>query len=368
MASGYKFEKLQEAIAESLFTSSWQVGDRFQSETQLCNKYKVSRQTVRKAMDALVEQGLLIRKQGSGTYVTEKAVARRNIRTHNIGILVTYLSDYIFPIIIKELEEVFSGAGYTVQLASTGNSSKRERELLLKMLNNNVDGIILEPTKSALPSPNTDLYQDLMRRNFPMVSIHASYSDVDIPNVALDDNEAGYLAASHLLNLRHEQIGAILKSDDLQGHHRYRGILRAHAQSKTPFDDHNVFWYTTEDITRFDNLEPTILERLKNCSAVVCYNDQVALAYENMLLNSGRRIPQDQAIVSIDDSKYAPMAPVPLTSVHSPIGDIGKTAAELLLRLIGGEKIDHPHLFAPTLVRRPSSGNGYQPPATTAEL
>ncbi len=85
MASGYKFEKLQEVIAESLFTGAWQVGDRFQSETQLCNKYNVSRQTVRKAMDALVKDGLLIRKRGSGTYITEKVVANRNVRTHNVG-------------------------------------------------------------------------------------------------------------------------------------------------------------------------------------------------------------------------------------------------------------------------------------------
>ncbi len=236
------------------------------------------------------------------------------------------------------------------------------------MLNNNVDGIILEPTKSALPSPNTDLYQDLLKRNFPMVSIHATYSDVDIPSVTLDDNEAGFLAASHLLALRHTQIGAILKSDDLQGHQRYRGILRAHSQNKIPFDDKNVFWYTTEDISRFDNLEPTILERLKNCSAIVCYNDQVAFAYEKMLLNSGLNIPQDQAIASIDDSKYAPMAPVPLTSVHSPIGEIGKTAAELLLRLINGEKIEHPHVFRPTLVRRQSSGTTYHPLAKDASI
>ena len=361
MPKGYKFEKLQETIADSLATNPWHVGDRFHSETQLCNKYKVSRQTIRKAMQGLVDDGLLVRRQGSGTYVTEKAVARRNTRTHIVGILVTYLSDYIFPIIIKELEEVFSGAGYTVQLASTGNSSKRERELLLKMLKSNVDGIILEPTKSALPSPNTLLYRELLDKNFPMVTIHASYNDVALPLVALDDNEAGYLAANHLLSLSHDRIGAILKSDDLQGHRRYQGILRAHAAHQTSFDDQKVYWFTTEDSRNFRSLEQPILERLRNCSAVVCYNDLVALEYENMLLRAGLRIPQDQAIVSIDDSRYAAIAPVPLTSVHSPIAEIGQTAAKQLLRLISGEQFDASQLFTPTLVKRASSGGAYRP-------
>ncbi len=356
MAGTYKFERIKDIIAETLTQHPWQVGDRFHSETQLCNKYNISRQTVRKAMQSLVDDGLLVRRQGSGTYITEKAIARRNTRTHTVGVLVTYLSDYIFPVIIKELEQVFSGAGYTVQLASTGNSSMKERELLQKMLNNNVDGIILEPTKSALPSPNTDLYRELTDRNFPLITIHAAYSDVDIPCVALHDNEAGFIAARHLLDLSHQHIGAILKSDDLQGHRRYKGILRAHAARQVPFDDQSVFWYTTEDIENFHNQGNQIIERLKHCSAIVCYNDQIAMAYENMLADRDLDVPDYQAIVSIDDSRYAPMAPVPLTSVHSPITEIGKTAAELLLKLVNGEKINKLTLFEPRLVRRLSSG------------
>lgn len=354
MAKGYKFERLRAVLADAIEQGNWQAGDRFYSENQLCQKYGVSRQTVRKAFSDLEDKGLLFSKRGSGTYITEKAIENSHPRTHVVGILVTYLSDYIFPIIIKELEQVFSHAGFTVQLASTGNSSMRERELLQKMLNNKVDGIILEPTKSALPSPNMDLYQQLTEVNFPLVSIHASYRDIDIPCVALDDNQAGFVAAKHLLEQKHKKIGAILKSDDLQGHGRYQGILRAHAEWDQTFDDQNVFWYTTEDTDTFIQRAEIIHDRLKDCSAVVCYNDQIAITYQTLLLDSGINIPEGQSIISIDDSRYAPMAQVPLTSVHSPIADIGRTAAEQLLSLIDGQVIQNRTLFQPRLVRRSS--------------
>lgn len=354
MARQNKVMILREKISDSLFNDAWQAGDRFPSEPQLVLKYGVSRQTVRKALQSFIDEGYLNPVKGSGTYVTEKAVAKRYKKTYSIGILVTYLSDYIFPIIIRELEEVFTEAGFTVQLASTGNSTLRERELLLKMLANRVDGIVLEPTKSALPNPNSDLYEELLSKNFPIITIHSSYNDMPFPTVALDDEAAGFAAASRLLGKKYESVAAILKSDDLQGHRRYQGILRAHRAYAKDFDDQKVFWYTTEDIKTFPQQSEAILRRIEGSRAIVCYNDQIGLMLENMLLDAGKKIPEDYAIISIDDSRLAPLAPVPLTSVKSPIKEIGQTAARNLLRLINGEQFNPNKIFTPKVIVRKS--------------
>lgn len=354
MARQSKVSIIRERICDSLFNEAWQAGDRFSSEPQLVLKYGVSRQTVRKALQSLIDEGYLKPIKGSGTYVTEKAVARRYKKSYSIGILVTYLSDYIFPTIIRELEETFTEAGFTVQLASTGNSTLKERELLLKMLSNRVDGIVLEPTKSALPNPNADLYENLLAQNFPVITIHSSYNNMPFPTVALDDEAAGFMAAAHLLEKKYESVAAILKSDDLQGHRRYQGVLRAHRAYAKNFDDQKVFWYTTEDIKTFPGQAEAIMKRIEGSRAVVCYNDQIALMLEDILLAHGARIPEDYALVSIDDSKLAPLAPVPLTSVKSPIKEIGQTAARHLLRLINGEKFNPNKTFEPSLTIRQS--------------
>lgn len=355
MARLSKVDKLLETLKQDLRTNPWTTGERYFSEHQLCAKYNVSRQTVRKATDVLVEDNLLVRVKGSGTFVTEHAVSLRQTKTHSIGILVTYLSDYIFPTIIKELERSFSQAGFTVQLASTANSSARERVLLQQMLNSGVDGIILEPTKSALPNPNVTYYQELEAKGFPMICIHSRYPGLNLPVVGVDDEEAGFLAAKHLLEKQHRRIAAVLKSDDLQGHARYRGILKAHQTLGINFDDRHVYWYSTEDISSFEAHAQPVLERLRGCSAVIAYNDQMALPLQKMLMDAGQRIPEDFAMASIDDSKYANYACTPLTSVRSPSSQIGITAADHLLRLIRGEVFTPGKIFTPTLNQRQSS-------------
>jgi GntR family transcriptional regulator of arabinose operon len=355
MKTGYKFQRLYGQLMEILKTQHWESGDRFLSETQICLKFDVSRQTVRKALAMLVDDGYLQQVQGSGTYITEKTLAMQHRKTNTIGILVTYLSDYIFPVIIKELEKQFTAEGFSVQLASSGNSSKLEGELLQKMLDNQVDGIILEPTRSAFPNPNVNTYRALLDKKFPLVTIHSSYRDIDIPTVALNDKKAGAMACNHLLDLGHTEIGAILKADDLQGHKRYEGILEAHENRKLIFNDKNVYWYTTEDISNFSNMEDALIQRLSHCSAVICYNDQIAIEYERILLEQDISIPEEQSIVSIDNSKLAPLAPVPLTSIESPIQMIGIEAGKKLLDQIHGQQVAKSTLFEPKLVKRMSS-------------
>ncbi len=355
MSKGYKFQRLYNQLLELLETQHWESGDRFLSETQLCLKYDMSRQTIRKALSLLVDEGYLRKVHGSGTFVTDKMVAMQNRKTNTIGILVTYLSDYIFPVIIKELEKQFTAEGFSVQLASSGNSSKLEGELLQKMLDNQVDGIILEPTRSAFPNPNVNTYRSLLDKKFPLVTIHSSYRDIDIPTVALNDKKAGVMACNHLLDLGHTEIGAILKADDLQGHKRYEGILEANENRNIYFNDKNVYWYTTEDISNFSNMDDALIQRLSHCSAVICYNDQIAIEYEQILLARGISIPEQQSIVSIDNSKLAPLAPVPLTSVESPIQMIGIEAGKKLLDQIHGQQVAKSTLFEPKLVKRMSS-------------
>lgn len=354
MSRPSKVEFIREKISQSLFGENRQAGERFLSEPQLVLKYGVSRQTVRKALKPLIDKGYLETVRGSGTFVTSKAVAKRHCQSYSVGILVTYLSDYIFPAVIRELEQVFTASGFSVQLASTGNSTFKERELLEKMLRNGVDGIVLEPTKSALPNPNTSLYRDLAARNFPLIMIHSAYPKLDIPAVCLDDEAAGRMAAEYLLEAGKLPVAAVLKSDDLQGHRRYRGILEAHRRAGLDFDDEKVFWYTTEDIGNFSELKDTVCRRLRGAGSAVCYNDQTALVLEEMLLEEGLLIPEDFALVSIDNSKLAELAPVPLCSVASPVRRIGKTAAEQLLRLIHGERFEAGLCFEPELIVRDS--------------
>lgn len=354
MAGNRKYMKLVEVLKEELKTSNWKADQRFYSEHQLCQKYHLSRQTVRQAIGLLETDNLLYSVRGSGTFVTEHAVRSRNQSTRTIGILVTYLSDYIFPVIIKELEKTFTAANYYIYIASTGNSVSQERKLLQAMIDKKVDGIILEPTKSALPNPNLDIYRDLHNQGYPIICINSYYPDLNLPLVALDDQTAGCMATKHLIDAGHTKLGAILKSDDIQGHLRYSGFQNMILAHGAEFIDDRVFWYTTEDLPNLEDDSEHILGRLKDCTAVLCYNDQIALRLIAILQHAGIEVPRDMSVISIDDSRFAEIGLVPLTSVHNPASEVGRVAAENLLKLIAGQNIDAGRLFVPDITVRKS--------------
>lgn len=354
MAGNRKYMKLVEVLKEELKTSNWKADQRFYSEHQLCQKYHLSRQTVRQAIGLLETDNLLYSVRGSGTFVTEHAVRSRNQSTRTIGILVTYLSDYIFPVIIKELEKTFTAANYYIYIASTGNSVSQERKLLQAMIDKKVDGIILEPTKSALPNPNLDIYRDLHNQGYPIICINSYYPDLNLPLVALDDQKAGCMATKHLIDAGHTKLGAILKSDDIQGHLRYSGFQNMILAHGAEFIDDRVFWYTTEDLPNLEDDSEHILGRLKDCTAVLCYNDQIALRLIAILQHAGIEVPRDMSVISIDDSRFAEIGLVPLTSVHNPASEVGRVAAENLLKLIAGQNIDAGRLFVPDITVRKS--------------
>ena len=349
-----KYETLSEWLLEDLARGGWKTGQRFYSENQLCNKYSMSRQTVRQALAVLIDAGFLEAIKGSGTYVTQHAIQSTRRQTHNIGIIVTYLSDYIFPIIIREIEAEFSRNGYSVTLASTGNSVVNERRLLRGMLEKQVDGIILEPTKSALPNPNMDIFRSIQDIHLPLVCINSTYPELDVPVVGLDDVRAGCLAAEHLLQRGHRRIGWVLKSDDLQGHRRYEGMQQAMIDAGVDANDQHSFWYTTEDLPELQEDAEHILRRLDGCTAVLCYNDQIAVTLLQILRDAGLEVPRDLSVVSIDDSRYANMAATPLSSVHNPVTDLGRIAARLMLRQIGGYEVRRVNLLEPRLRIRQS--------------
>jgi len=349
-----KFQRLAEDLRELLQSGAFDVGERFFSEHMLCRKYDVSRQTVRKALQTLEDEGLIERVQGSGTYVKELLIRETKKRSMNVAVIVTYLSDYIFPVILKEMEKVFTASGYFMSLFSTGNSVAREREILRAISSKEIDGLILEPTKSALPNPNLALYQQMEKNGVPIVFINAAYPALDAPLVALNDQAAGKLATRALIEKSHTKIGALLKADDLQGHERYAGIMEALYEAGLKINDENFYWYTTEDLPFSQEEGLAIIERVRDCTGIVTYNDNVALQAMAYFEQAGIDVPVDLSISSIDDSKWAQYGRIRLTSVHNPLEELGETAAKHLLNRIDDENYSAGVRFEPRLVERES--------------
>ncbi len=331
-----KYQGIADTLREDISRGVYTQGQLLPTEEQLCAKFGASRQTVRQALSLLVESGLITKQRGSGSRINPRA---ENPRSGNIAVITTYISDYIFPGILREADAVFSAAKYTAILAATRNSVYNERSILLELLNKPIDGILVEGTKTALPNPNLDLYRKFREKNIPLVFFNGYYSELEgCVAVYADNYGGGYELVSYLLSKGRERIAGIFKNDDIQGHQRYFGYISALRDNNKLMPGNSVFWYATENRDEFVSAE--LAEKLSEFDAVVCYNDEIAFRLIPLLLDRSRRVGRDIAVLSFDDSSLSEISPVKISSLSYGEKNIGRTAAEKLIRLIGGEKID----------------------------
>lgn len=349
-----KYRQLKDYLIEQIEAGIIQPGSQIYSENELANRFQISRHTVRQALGDLVNAGWLYRIHGKGTFVRERR--RRKEPSKNIGVITTYLNDYIFPAIIRGIDQVLAVNGYNIMLSCTYNRHEKELLCLENMLDRNIDGLIVEPTKSALPNPNLDLYRELEKQGVQLLFIHGRYQDLDCSYVIEDDTEAGYLATQHLLALGHRQIGGLFKVDDLQGHYRWAGFQKAHREAGLKLKDAQIVWFDTAEADEPDGFlrSSRFHGMLAECTAMVCYNDQQALKLLDAVREQGLRVPEDLSVVSFDDSQLAVSSEVKLTTVAHPKERLGSEAAQRMIALInesGPQKVT----MTPELIVRGST-------------
>jgi GntR family transcriptional regulator of arabinose operon len=336
-----KYVQIAAIIRAQIIEGVYQSTMRLPTEMEIAGTYNVSRQTVRKALSILTLEGLIERHQGSGSYIKDVSPAHGS----SIAILATYINDYIFPAILQDAQAVFANNGYSTMLYCTHNQVNMEREILNNVLKISVCGLLVEGSKTALPNPNLDLYEQLNKSGVPVVFLHGAYSALPGVVCVSDDNfHGGYLLTRFLLEKGHTNIAGIFKSDDIQGHNRYFGFLCAFRDAGLSLPDPQILWYTTEDknqILNNDNLmilQNYVKSTLQGATAVVCYNDEIAFYLIDVLLSLGIRVPEDVAVVSFDNSSYSEFCSVKITSLAHGLKHIGRVAAERLVDMLNGKQ------------------------------
>ena len=349
-----KYLELVNWIQGQIKGGELQPGQKMYSENTLGEMFGVSRQTVRHAIGVLEREGLLRRIQGSGTYINDDRLAAL-ARRKRVSVITTYVDSYIFPKTIRGIEDALQEEGYSVQLSFTNNRNDKERAILEELLaRDEVSGIIVEPTKSGLPNPNMALYQEIRKRKIPTLFINSYYPQLKFPHVSMNDRMAGRKLTKHLIAMGHRRIGGIFKHDDGQGRLRYAGYLDAMMEAGLRLEDSHIVWIDTEDVKHLDRLNGKIRERFGDCTAVLCYNDEVAAGLIEVLRGGGIRVPKDVSIVGVDDSDLSVMGDVKITSAKHPMEHLGMRAAENLLRMMKDPSFDGNYEFETEIVYRNS--------------
>lgn len=351
-----KYLQLKNELLSWLQSGKLRPGQQFPSENEIAEQFGLSRQTVRQTFGELEKAGWLERIQGKGTFA--KSPERRDgeaVKT--IGIITTYISDYIFPHIVRGAEAELRSKGYRLLLSSTDNTKEKEMESLQLMTSQPLSGLIIEPTKSAEGNPNLGYFLDLQEKGIPYLMINEKYRELECPCLKVDDEAGGRKAANFLLENGHRSIAGFFKRDDLQGVSRLKGFLAAHREFGIAVSPQHVVTYTTEQKGDYTYRRATELLQgtpEQRPTAFVCYNDELAVMLMDAAAACGLRVPEDISVIGFDDSSLAAASGTKLTTLTHPKTAMGELAARQLIGMIEQGEVHGDTVFEPELIERDS--------------
>lgn len=341
---------IKEILKEEITFGNFKVNQQLPTENELIERFHASRYAVRKALTELQDEHLIYKVQGSGMFIQDwDKKWQFNPQSKTIGLICTHIADYIFPKIISQIDAVINPKGYSLLLANTHNYPKTERSSLIKMLDSQVAGLIVEPSESAKPCQNADIYHRIAASKIPLLFINAEYSEFNFPSITNADRKCEKELITYLLKQGHQKILGIFQTDDLQGVERMNGFIQAYQETGSNLANSNLIMYSSHD--SFSVISKKIdvyLKSNQSPTAIACYNDELAVLVIDKLKKQNIKIPQDISIVGFDNYDSAAYLTPALTTMNYQRTVVGKEAGMGILALIEGKKfssiVHHPEL------------------------
>lgn len=312
--------------------------DKLPGERNLALELGFSYMTIRKAIENLVNDGILYKIPAKGTFVADQKAQKARTRTIGYFLdsrIVAGLSSPYYSLIFDAIEKEATRHDYSLVYFSDHDDAK-----LMKVLKK-LDGVI-----ASCFGRIESIIQDI-KEIVPVVVIDNSAADKTIPSVIIDNFSAQIEAVDYLCSLGHQRIGFMTGLEDSDvGKNRYEGYKNGLSKHGINSDETLVFRgdYSfrsgVEGASYFLTLEqpPT---------AIICANDSMALGAINKLHESGLKVPEDISIIGFDDIEFASQIIPPLTTVSAPINEISMRSFNMLESLIAGKALENRHIALP---------------------
>lgn len=277
------------------------------------------------------------------------ALGLRTRRSRTIGIVVPDLTNPIFPPMVRGIENLLDEAGFTAILADA-HLGAHERQILDRMKSRWVDGLILATATRGHKLAVGDGEQ------LPVVLINRVVANGVGLSVCNDDALGIRLAVDHMVELGHQNIAHIAGPQDTStGHARAIGFVKVMKQ-------HGLKANVVVECQSYSEEEGRtamrkVLGELDRPTAVVCANDLLALGCYDVLRERGLKCPDDISISGFNDMPFVDRFNPPMTTVHIPMFEMGKIAAQLILDAIQNTAAKVvSKTVTPTLIVRGSTG------------
>ncbi|KZE63899.1 LacI family transcriptional regulator [Fictibacillus phosphorivorans] len=252
-----------------------------------------------------------------------------------IGLLLPDITNPFFPQLARGVEDEMQREGYRLLFGNSDENAEKEMDYLNTFIQNNVVGII-----SATNNKTKTNYKDL---SIPVVFLDRTSNDY--PSVYADGKEGGRIAADEILKRGSKRITLLKGPAHIQpAQDRFQGALEVLSQSSVDFHVMTTTSFAFEDAEKWAK---ELFATYPDTDGVLASNDIVATAVLHEALRLGKSIPEDLQIIGFDDIPQSSLLFPPLSTIRQPAYEMGKEAAQLLVKIMNKEKIEQQHIQMP---------------------
>jgi DNA-binding LacI/PurR family transcriptional regulator len=251
-------------------------------------------------------------------------------RTRVVGVLVHRVADPFYSRVIDGIQDTLHPHTYSTFLASANNDRARQDEILRAMTERRVDGLII-----CSMFITRAYYDQIKPHDAPLVLLHNRAPGVTPLTLYHDDCFGARAMVRHLLDLGHRRIAFLGNTRaGRESNERLKGFKRelsaAGIQVDARYIAHAPFGQPPAAAAPVQQL----LALAQPPTALVCFNDSLAIGAMQVLQNAGKRVPDDWSVTGFDDIPIAEFMNPPLTTFDQPQYTLGAQAAQLLLQLM----------------------------------
>jgi LacI family transcriptional regulator len=294
--------------------------------------------------------------QVSGYQPNAAARSLASQRSWTLGLILPqsvsfFFTDPYYPHLTKGIAQACNESDYTLALFLVGTKQDEERIFPRLSRKGLLDGVIVQSGRHG----DQWIIGRFVDAKMPMVIAGRPFRSDNVSYIDIDNVNAAYSAAAHLVRLGRQRIGMITgPTTSTVGIDRRDGYIRALVERGRDVDDSLIVEGDFTEAGGYYSMKQLLAA---HPDAVFAASDVMAIGAMRAAREAGRRIPDDIAFVGFDDLPIATLSEVQLTTVRQPVVQFGAKAVELLIDLIENG-IDPPrHIIMQTeLVIRDSCG------------
>jgi DNA-binding LacI/PurR family transcriptional regulator len=256
--------------------------------------------------------------------------AARSLKTNRsqaLGVIVSHIDDPFFSEILQGIDDVAQANGYSLFIAASQQDALRENAIVATMREHRVDGVIL-------CSPRFTPEQSLRLQSYeiPIVAINNQATEDYQYSIYHDDVDGGRQACEHLISLGHQRIGYL--GDASSGRttqERLAGFQQAMHKAGLVINDDYIHQVMGNSARQGYDATDYFLDLAIRPTALICYNDMLAVGVLKRLRQAGLIVPNDISVTGFDNIMVSDYTYPPLTTIDQPKRFLGAEAARMML-------------------------------------